>query len=251
MTLKRTLLLSSVHRGPGHGIADPGRRARPRRARRRREPGAGAVFGGFDARRARGGTRPHPRRARRSSRRRGAPHRWQGRPRTAAPAARTCRGRRGARLRGDRRRRVCRAELDLSARRDLERPVLHERIVVGHVRRRHRPGQSVRQPGRRSVGGRQHRQSASVYVGIIDEGVMRTHPDLTANVLDQPVRSGRRHRQRRQRLHRRHPRLGLRRQRQHDLRRHRRTITARTSPAPSAPWAATARASPASTGTSR
>ena len=69
--------------------------------------------------------------------------------------------------------------------------------------------------------------------------------------LDQPLRPGRRHRQRRQRLRRRHPRLGLRQQRQHDLRRHRATTTARTSPAPSAPWAATASASPASTGTSR
>ena len=55
---------------------------------------------------------------------------------------------------------------------------------------------------------------------IIDEGFMFTHPDLAANSLDQPIRSSRRHRQRRQRLRGRHARLGFRRQRQRDLRRH-------------------------------
>ena len=67
------------------------------------------------------------------------------------------------------------------------------------------------------------------------------HADLGANVWTNPANStGRRHRQRWQRLRGRRPRLGLRRQRQHHLRRHRRTTTARTSPARSAPRAATA-----------
>ena len=95
------------------------------------------------------------------------------------------------------------------------------------------PGQPVRQPGRRSLGGRQHR---------LQQRLRRHHrrrhrcapPRPRRQHLDQPVRSGRRRRQRRQRLRRRHPRLGLRRQQQHRSTTARRTTTARTSPAPSA-----------------
>ena len=65
-----------------------------------------------------------------------------------------------------------------------------------------------------------HTGSKEVYVGVIDEGIQFSHPDLEANVWTNPVDStfdG--VRQRRQRLCRRRPRLGLRRQRQQYLRR--------------------------------
>ena len=80
--------------------------------------------------------------------------------------------------------------------------------------------------------------NGSVYVGIIDEGVM-PHADLGANVWTNPGEIRRqRDRRRRQRLRGRCARLGLRRQQQHAPTTARRTITARTSPARSAPSAA-------------
>jgi subtilisin family serine protease len=63
--------------------------------------------------------------------------------------------------------------------------------------------------------------SSTVYVGVIDEGVMIGHPDLAANIGTNPARNpGQWHRRRRQWLRRRRPRLGFRRQQQHRVRRH-------------------------------
>ena len=56
--------------------------------------------------------------------------------------------------------------------------------------------------------------SNSVLVGVIDEGIDYNHEDLAANIWTNPYDTGRRGRQRRQRLRRRRSGLGLREQRQ-------------------------------------
>ena len=52
--------------------------------------------------------------------------------------------------------------------------------------------------------------SSTVVVGVIDSGVAYGHPDLAGNIWVNPDEPRRRHRQRRQRPHRRRPWLGLR-----------------------------------------
>ena len=80
------------------------------------------------------------------------------------------------------------------------------------------PANAVRQPGRRGLGARQHRQqAASTSASSTRASSSPSRPRRQR--LDEPVRPGRRHRQRRQRLRRRRARLGLRQRRQQRLRR--------------------------------
>ena len=58
--------------------------------------------------------------------------------------------------------------------------------------------------------------AADVVIAVIDTGVDTTHPDLINNLWTNPGEIARqRHRRRQQRIHRRYPRLGFLRQRQH------------------------------------
>ena len=116
------------------------------------------------------------------------------------------------------------------------RPDRRARLARAVGPRQHRPGLLSGTPvtggtpdvdidGRQALASRP--ATRATVVAVIDDGVDFSHPDLADAGLDEPGRVGRRqgdqrHRRRRQRLHRRRPRLGLLPRRQHRPRRRRR-----------------------------
>ena len=87
-------------------------------------------------------------------------------------------------------RRIRRAELDLHEPGHLQRPLLHQRLALGHVRRRPPRPAEPSTAARRTRRGRPATPArTTVYVGIIDEGIQYNHPDLAANIWTNPARS--------------------------------------------------------------